>query len=385
MSKLQSLPPRILFLFSDTGGGHRSATEAIIEALRLEYGELIHPQMVDIFKEIAPRPLNLMPNWYPYMVRVPEVWGLGYRISDGRRRATLVAESAWPYVRQALRRLIAQYPSDLIISLHPLSNGPFLRALGKNRPPFNTVVTDLVTTHAFWYDRRVDLCLVPTTEARQRSLRCGLLPEQVRVVGLPVADRFCQPPGNRQELRQQLGWPKDLPVVMLVGGGEGMGPIAETARAINSTGLRLALVVICGRNQGLKSQLEEYPWHIPALIYGFVREMPDFMRAADVLVSKAGPGTITEAINAGLPMVLYSRLPGQEDGNVDYVASEGVGIWAPTPDLIVSQLRHWIENPEQRQRAAQSCRRLARPQAAREIAHILAQQVGVKQWEAESA
>jgi 1,2-diacylglycerol 3-beta-galactosyltransferase len=380
MSKAPQKVPHILFLFSDTGGGHRSATEAVIEALQMDFQGRVTTQMVDIFKEIAPRPLNHLPNWYPYMVRVPEVWGLGYRLSDGRRRATLIADGAWPYVRQTLRRMIARYPSDLIVSLHPLANAPFLRALGPNRPLFTTIVTDLVTTHAFWYSHRVDLCLVPTEDARQRALRCKLQPDQVRVVGLPVADRFCQPMGDRVAVRARLGWPQDRSVVMLVGGGEGMGPLEVIATAIANTGLSLALVVVCGRNQALKARLEARTWPIPTQIYGFVREMPDFMRAADVLVTKAGPGTVTEAINAGLPMILYSRLPGQEDGNVDYVASEGVGIWAPNPEAILAALHKWIRNPEQRVRAAQACLRLARPRAAREIAGILATQVCDKEW-----
>jgi 1,2-diacylglycerol 3-beta-galactosyltransferase len=369
--------PHVLFLFSDTGGGHRSATEAIIEAIHLEFDNRLTHQMVDIFKEIAPRPLNHMPSWYPYMMRVPEVWGLGYRLSNGRRRASLIANSSWPYVQLTLRNVIRRYPSDLIVSVHPLANVPFLRALGPVRPPFVTVVTDLVTTHALWYYHGVDLCLVPTEEAGRRALRCKLRPEQVRVVGLPVADRFCQPAGDRAGLRQRLGWPLERLMVVLVGGGEGMGPLEKTALAIAEANLPIALAIICGRNEGLRARLEAQKWPMPTFIYGFVREMPDFMRAADILVTKAGPGTITEALNAGLPMILYSRLPGQEEGNVSYVTSTGVGIWAPQTDEILEALRGWITEPARRERAAAACRRLARPLAARQIACILAEMVGV--------
>jgi 1,2-diacylglycerol 3-beta-galactosyltransferase len=349
----------------------------VIEALHIEYGERITTQMLDFIKEVLPRPLNMLPQWYPYMVRVPQAWGLGYHAINGRRRTRLINESGWPYVRRAMRRAIKRHPSDLIVSVHALATAPFLRALGRNRPPFITLVTDLVTTHAWWYHPDVDLCLVPTEEARQRALHYLMRSDQVRVVGLPVADRFCQPRGEVASLRQRLGWPTDLPVAMLVGGGEGMGPLEETAQAIARASLRLALVVICGRNQGLKERLEAQTWPIPTHIYGFVREMPDFMRAADMLVTKAGPGTLTEALNAGLPMILYSRLPGQEDGNVTYVVDQGAGVWAPSPAQITAALQRWVEDPTARLQAAQTCRRLARPQAAREIAHLLAERVGI--------
>ncbi len=361
----------ILFLFSDTGGGHRSATEAIIEALQLEYGDRYTTEMVDIFKDYAPPPLQLLPALYPRMVRAPRAWGLGYHLSDGPKRVSVLSASAWPYVRNAYRRLVKEHPSDLIVSVHSLANEPVLRALGRQRPPFVTVVTDLVSVHASWYHRWVDLCIVPTEAARRRALKYLLKPEQVRVVGLPVADRFCLSPGDVEGLRDHLGWPTDCPVVVLVGGGEGMGPLEKVVPAISKAKLPIALVVITGRNKGLKAKLEANDYPMPTFVYGFVREMPDFMRAADVLVTKAGPGTITEALNAGLPMILYSHLPGQESGNIPYVVSEGAGVWAPRPNQIVAMLRNWLDNPDQYDQAVQACKRAARPDAARQIAHIL--------------
>jgi 1,2-diacylglycerol 3-beta-galactosyltransferase len=371
--------PLILFLFSDTGGGHRSAAEAVIEALRLEYGDRVRTEMIDVLKDFAPRPLNHLPDLYPKMVRLPQAWQLGYHISDGRRRTSFVTVGAWPYVRSSIRRLIAENPSDLIVSVHPLMNETVLRALGNQRPGFVTIVTDLVSTHAFWYSCKVDLCLVPTAEAYQKAIRYGLKPERVRVTGLPVADRFCRPSEGKQALRARYGWPQDRPLILLVGGGEGMGPLEEVANAISDNCPAASLVVITGRNQFLRARLQNQQWPIPAYVYGFVHEMPDFMRAADILVTKAGPGTISEAFIAGLPMVLYSRLPGQEDGNVAYVVLHGAGVWAPSKDEIVTAINEWMMNPERRAEAAAACKRLGRPQAARQIAHILIEQLGISE------
>jgi 1,2-diacylglycerol 3-beta-galactosyltransferase len=147
--------------------------------------------------------------------------------------------------------------------------------------------------------------------------------------------------------------------------------------AIAEANLPITLVIIAGRNVDLKQRLEARQWPMKTLIYGFVHEMPEFMRSANILVTKAGPGTISEALNAGLPMILYSRLPGQEDGNVDYVISEGVGVWAPETSHIVSALRAWITHPKQLELAAEACCQAARPEAAREIARILANRLGI--------
>jgi 1,2-diacylglycerol 3-beta-galactosyltransferase len=101
------------------------------------------------------------------------------------------------------------------------------------------------------------------------------------------------------------------------------------------------------------------------------------MRAADILVTKAGPGTICEAFIAGLPMILYSRMPGQEDGNVDYVIAKNAGVWAPQPRQVVAVIKNWLDNPAEREKVAATCRQLARPDAARQIARLIAERLDV--------
>ena len=229
---------------------------------------------------------------------------------------------------------------DLVVATHPLILDPLLRGYGRReRPPLVTVVTDLVTTHAFWYHPEADLCLVPTEEARRRALRNGVAAEKVLVTGLPVATGFRGPRSERTALRAELGWPPDLPVALLVGGGEGMGPLGEIAAAVDAARLGIGLAVVVGRNEKLRARLDTHRWAGPTRIYGFVRNMPALMAAADVLLTKAGPGTVTEALNAGLPMILYGRLPGQEDGNVKLVTDAGAGVWAPSMRAIVSSLK----------------------------------------------
>jgi 1,2-diacylglycerol 3-beta-galactosyltransferase len=243
--------------------------------------------------------------------------------------------------------------------------------------PYITVVTDLVSTHAMWYDRRTDLIVVPTEEARQRGLKLGLNPNQMEVVGLPVSDRFCHIQGSREELRAKLGWPQDLPVILMVSGGLGMGPLGRTAVAIDKADMAASLAIITGRNTKLRAKLEKRSWNMPTHIYGFVREMPQFMQAADMLVTKAGPGTISEAFIAGLPLILYSRIPGQEEGNVSYVVDKGAGVWAPEAVQVVDTIRRWLSNPAELRQTACNSEQLGRPNAARRIAELIAQRVGL--------
>jgi 1,2-diacylglycerol 3-beta-galactosyltransferase len=376
MDRLNPSKPHVVFLFSDTGGGHRSAADAIIEALQLEFGDTFTTEMLDIF-ESAPRPLNHLPKLYPPMARMPDAWELGYHLSNGAQRTRLLLRIIWPYIRRSAKRLLKEHPCDMIVSVHPLATTAYIRAMGPGGPPFVIVVTDMVSVHAFWYNRHADLILVATEEARQRGITNGVSPDRIRVVGMPIADRFCSVSGDKSSLRQKFGLPLDKPVILLVGGGEGMGPIAKNALAIDKAGLDVALVVVTGRNRKLKANLETHPWQIPARIFGFVTEMPELMHAADVLLTKAGPGTICEAFIAGLPIIIYSHMPGQEDGNIKYVVSEGAGVWAPDPDDVVSVLTHWVNNPEEMERVKALSASLAKPDSSRKIARILAGVLGV--------
>jgi 1,2-diacylglycerol 3-beta-galactosyltransferase len=363
---------KVLFLFSDTGGGHRSAAEALIEALESEHADRIEPCMIDVFKDYAPPPLDRMPELYPDLVRYPQLWGFGFKLSDGPQAAFLDI-AFWPYVRRATKRLIREQQADCIVSVHPLFNGTFIRAAGKQRPPFLTVVTDLVTAHSLWYHPKADMCIVPTEQAAERAREHGLEEDRIKVIGLPVARRFCEPSGDRAALREALGWPQDLPIILLVGGGEGMGPLEETARMIADLDQKFGLAVITGRNAVLKEKLEGINWPVPTFIYGFERRMPEMMRAATLLVTKAGPGTITEALNAGLPMVLYSHLPGQETGNIDFVVESGVGIWAPGPQRTAEAVLWWLDHPQALEEAQGASQRIANPSAAQQIAQIIAE------------
>ncbi len=368
--------PRITFLFSDTGGGHRAASEAIIEALHCEYGDRITTQMVDFLKDYAPLPFNLLPEAYPGMAKNEDFWRTMFDSSNGRGGVKFVTSSIWPMVKKAAYRLLEDYRNDLLVSVHPLATTFGLKALeDKPHLPFITIVTDLVTGHALWFHQQSDLTLVPTEMARQLALSFSVPPEKIRVTGLPILLRCDEPPHDKPLLRQQLGWLPGKFTILLVGGGEGMGPLAETAEAIDRSDLDLSLVIVTGRNAKLEAELKERHWKCPTRIYGFTHEMPSFMHAADVIVTKAGPGTIAEALVADLPIILYSKVPGQEDGNVDYVVAEEVGVWAPEAEQVVDALRKWVGQPEELRRVAENCRRAARPDASREIARLLGEYV----------
>lgn len=363
---------RILFLMSDTGGGHRAAAEAIRDALIQRYGaDHIDATLVDVFR--ASRfPFNYMPELYPWLVnRSKSSYAMSYRLSNSRRGAAWLSRTFYATNARRLRRMIIAHPADVVVCVHSIIARPSKRAydMGDSRPPFITVVTDLVTTHMFWYDKTVERCLVPTQTAYDRGLKVGLTPSQMRVTGLPIHPDFLQSLGDKDTAREELGWHDPRPVVLMVAGGDGMGRLYETARAIDAKKLPCQLAIIAGRNQVLKQKLDSVSWNQPVHIYGFVKNMPRLMTAADMIVTKAGPATITEAAMAGLPMIIYDAIPGQEDGNVTHVVDNQAGAFAPDPEEAAQTVAAWLgEGSEGLQRRSQNARRIVNPNAVWEIA-----------------
>lgn len=365
---------RVLFLFSDTGGGHRSAFQAIQDAMEMRYGDAVSFDAVDVLRECK-WPLNKQPELYPRVVNTSKLlWALMYHSFDGKHQTRLARHLIYRNNRHNLRRIVAEHPADVAVCTHSVITNPTFRAFLTlpERPPFLTVVTDLVTTPSFWYDPRVDYCFVPTETAYRRGLRLGMSSSQMQITGLPVNPHFINSMTTKEDARAELGFDLDLPAVLIIAGSEGMGTISKLVRVLDAQRLDAQLVVVCGRNEALQDKLESRAWTNSHHIYGYVTnyyEMPRIMAASDIIVTKAGPSTISEAAIAGLPMIISDRIPGQETGNVRLVIENDAGVYLPKPDRVADVIVEWLqEGPERLRQRAANAKRIARPDAVWEIA-----------------
>jgi 1,2-diacylglycerol 3-beta-galactosyltransferase len=368
--------PRIAILMAHTGGGHLSAARSLAEALD-DRALITIISLVDDYVEF---PWNTMSVTYgPWVNYAPWLYHLFYRTFDTRRRAEVTTRAAYPLVRRQVAAAFAPDWPDIVISVHPLQTVIPLRVLRElgNPAPFVTVVTDPVTPPLYWFWPDVDLTIVATEPARETAIACGLSPERVRIIGLPVRRAFSAVWGRpKSAARAQLGLDPERPLVLLTGGGAGIGKLLPLARAIGRTLAKGAypgqMAIIAGRNQILKKQLQSEHWSIPVKVLGFVDDMPNWLAAADLLVSKAGPGTLAEAACAGLPVIITGHVPGQEDGNVTWIEQHGAGIYARDPQRVGALVSELLrpDNPLLAHMAAQS-HSLARCDASAQIAQAV--------------
>jgi 1,2-diacylglycerol 3-beta-galactosyltransferase len=344
-----------------------------------------------------------------------------------------------------IRRRIASYNPDLVVSVHPaMNNAPMIAVRKISRKagrhiPFFTVVTDLASGHCTWFQRRVEKIYVASERLRKLARRRGRTPEEnIRMAGLPIRVDFAQqaaamgdrttPEGRlyQAEMKRSLGLDPSKPMVLLMGGGEGVGSLEritdELYASLVKHGVDATICVVCGRNEKLQKSLANRDWagllkdkadeaaklgqkrgrlrrlftraarrrsreiqesvdktleeeetavHVQGKVdmvgLGFITNMAEYMVAASVLVTKAGPGTIAEAASVGLPVMLTSFLPGQEAGNVDFVLESGFGDYCDDPQMIGEEVACWLQDQGLLTGMSLKAQEAGRPDAALDI------------------
>ena len=371
------MPPRILFLFSDTGGGHRASATAVKKAMEIQYPGQFEIELLDPFVDGGGGFLRWLVYRYGWLIKnMPHFYGAIFHGTDNRPVMRTAIRVFGNQVRPGIKKNIDARSPSAVVSFHPLTNHVVVEVLRKSgsQIPFITVVTDMSEFHRMWMAPGADMVVVPSPEGRRYCIQHGLDPRRVHSAGLPVDPRFGRPLHDHEKaaLQQRLGL-VDKPTLLLASGGEGAGRLGRQAISLDAADLGLQLIVVCGRNQKLQRKLEARTWKGPVSVFGFVDNMPELMQASDAIVTKAGPGTIAEALICGLPIFLTSYVPGQEEGNVSFVTEQHVGWYVPRVRKLVEKVR-WAFGPghDEFERTQGRAEAVGRPGAAAEIADLVA-------------
>jgi 1,2-diacylglycerol 3-beta-galactosyltransferase len=365
---------RILILTADYGFGHRSAANAIAEALQETHGQECKVDIVNPMDDPrAPAFFRENQNDYDRMVReMPDLYKLGYQVSESRLVGDLIKGTYTLTLFNVLREIIRQNQPDVIVCTYLFYQGILsaIFAVEKHRIPLLTVVTDLETVQSLWFHPAADLCLVPTQTVYDLAIKAGLLPEKVKITGIPVRPELVNGNQNQASLRQSLGWRLDLFTVLAIG-SKRVEHLYDALRVLNHSRMPLQLVVVAGGDDELYRRFQETEWHVETHCYNFVAEMGTFMRAADCILSKAGGLTVSEGLACGLPLILIDVIPGQETGNASHVVSGNAGVLAKDPIEVLETMCHWLEKDRLAyHQQAQNARRLGHPQAAYDVADL---------------
>jgi len=365
---------RILILMADFGYGHRSAANAIAEALQETHGPECVVEVVNPLNDKrAPAFLRKEQANYDRIIReMPELYKMGYHVSGTPAAANLIENAATLLLFNVLRETIQKHQPDTIVCTYPVYPAilQVIFAVEKRRIPMVTVVTDLATVNKIWFNQSVDLCLVPTQAVYDLAINAALPPEIVKITGLPVHPALAKGKQDQAYIRTNLGWRPDLFTVLAIG-SKRVEHLYDSLRVLNHSGLPLQLAVVAGGDDALYQRLKETDWHLETHLFNFVTDMTTLLRGADCVLGKAGGLTVTETLACGLPLILVSVIPGQETGNADYVVSGKAGDLAQNPIEVLEVMCHWLANGKELYNLrVQNARRLGYPQAAYDVADL---------------
>jgi 1,2-diacylglycerol 3-beta-galactosyltransferase len=381
MTSRNEPPVRLLFLIGDTGGGHRSAAKAVAQALDHAFPGRFEPFICDPLRGPgAPRRLRWLTGLYGPTVRIsPWLWGVLWRLCSSPRFLGWLRRTLMSPIYRSVAKAVAAWRPAVIVSFHPLMAEPAVRVrdLSAAMPPVITVITDLVTAHLSWRDAAVDRVIVPSAAIAGRCAQDGMPEGHYVQTGLPVTTEFSRTPASapeRQALRRSLGLSGRF-LVVVTGGGEGSGGLYRRTVTILRKVEDMDVAVICGRNQRVRRRLTRLAEGAGGrlTVHGFVDNMAAWLRCADIVVGKAGPGTIAEATCCAAPLVLTSHLPGQEEGNAEFVVQAGAGSNAPRPRDLAAEIGRLRNDPAALAAMRAASARAGRPRAAADIAGLIAE------------
>ena len=187
---------------------------------------------------------------------------------------------------------------------------------------------------------------------------------------MPINPGFLKNYGSKEDLRKEFDLDPHTFTILLMGGGGGIMGLYRTAKALNSSDLDIQLMVIAGFNKRLELKFQRTCFRFPIKVFGFTDRVPEIMAASDVIITKAGPGAVFEAMAKELPLIITGNIPGQEEGNVEYVKKHGLGIVAREPSKIVKAIRQMQTIGTEEIRS--NMRRIKNPAAVYEIAKLIA-------------
>ncbi len=362
-----------LIMTASVGAGHIKAAEAIARELRQQKpGAEI--RIVDFMASEVSGLHWLMKKIYLFMLHfVPNLYDRCYRFAGGDTSGTLTHNLLALLMYRTMARILDECEPSVVICTHPFPEGAcsLIKRFSHRQFRLAAVLTDY-SLHQIWIYPRVDDYFVAIEPMRQGLLKKGFSSAQVHVVGIPVNREILKLP-DKAGARAQLGLNLGRPVVMLMGGGLGLGGIEEMLDELETLERPLTLLVVAGRNEELELRLRS---RIPTSrhelhVWGFTQRARLLMDASDLLVTKPGALTISEAFLLNIPTVLHDPIPGPEEQNAVYATQNGASVWVHPGESLGAAVSRLLSDKEKLSSMQRGARSLARPDAALDICKAL--------------
>ncbi|HOW42841.1 MAG TPA: glycosyltransferase [Candidatus Omnitrophota bacterium] len=363
----------VVLMYISEVSGHHSATLAIEKALHT-LSSNIETLNINAFRYTNPISEKVVNQIYTTVIkRTPMIWDLIYDNPTVKERLEKIKDAIHKMNSKKFQRLFGKFHPDAVICTQAFPCGMVAdyKKMYNAHFPLIAVLTDYVP-HSYWIYDNVDFYVVPSEEIGHRLMLKGVPPEKIKPLGIPFDFKF-NAPVDRHKVYASLGLDPRVPTMLLMGGGQGLGPIKSIVKALEKVEMDFQEIIVCGVNKKLYSSLQKkikkYGKKIVLLKY--VDNINELMTISQLIVTKPGGITTSEALSKKLPMLIIKPIPGQEASNTVYLTEKNAAIKIDHPrhiDLVVQDL---FEHPHKISQLSECAGALSKPNASMDIAKLI--------------
>jgi len=353
--------------------GHRQATLAIQNSLR-QLDRSIEAPRINGFGYTFPRLEKVVNRAYLSVIkRTPKIWDYMYDNPKIVKKSASIKKYLHRTSYPKLETLFERYNPDTVVCTqafpcgmvadYKMTRGLDIKLIG--------VLTDFAP-HSFWLNEGVDYYVVPSTESRDRFIAKGIPEDKIKVYGIPIRLRFATQL-DKEPIIQQMGLDPHIPIILIMGGGQGLGPIRQAVKSLLRIDMELQMLVITGINKKLTRGLQKMklPPGKTIRYYEYVHNVDELMEIASLIITKPGGMTTSESLAKGLPMVIINPIPGQEMRNTDFLLKNGIAIRVGKTHDIGEEIELLLKSSERLRAMREAAYAHAKPHAAMDIAKLI--------------
>ena len=338
---------KVLILSVSAGKGHSKAAEAIKSYFDKNYSD-VYVEIIDTLKYINPILDKLIVGSYlKSLSRTPSIYAKLYEYAESDDSISNFSNLVNEVLSIKMNTLLEDFEPDVILCTHPfpLEMISILKKKGKTSVPTASILTDYAP-HPFWFYDRIEAYVIPHEDFIPDLIEFGISKDIIYPYGIPVCENFTKPL-NKKEVRRDLGLDENTATLLLMGGGLGIGNMKYIFENLAFSSLNIQMIACSGSNERLKNQLMNISDRCSkkTLIFDYTDKVSELMSAADMLISKPGGLTITEALIKGLPIIITSAIPGQEERNADYLLNNGIAARVRKNQNVVPIITQLIQSP----------------------------------------
>ena len=364
---------KILLMYITVRSGHFHAAQALERGIRL-----LNPEAeiltIDAFQYLNPILARMVDRLYMSVIqKLPELWDYLYDNPDVVKRSDWLRKLLHRYDSPRLRALLDEFQPEAIACTQAFPCGLVADYKRERRLtiPLYGVITDF-SPHAYWVSDQVDGYVVAAEESKKWLVNRQVSPHRIHTSGIPIDPRFAEPP-NMDLIRRRLQVSNGVPTILLMGGGQGLGPILDAVKVLDAVDRPMQILVVAGTNEQLYHRLITTIPRLkhPVQVFGHVEFIADLMSVSNLIIGKPGGLTTSEALAKGLPIIVLNPIPGQEIKNANFLTAAQVAEEVDDLEQLPRLVQRLIDNPQQFQAMASNAKRIGKPNSAVEAARLI--------------